>query len=200
MSQTSESSSICICLPFPTSPPTPTPTPTPTPQCFANFALTPVCGESAAFAFMINECPPTIITPGPNFPRQPVIFGCQSGQFSTFSDSNNIFLQIPPNCGGCYKVDLHISGYFTGSTLPNSLMFGVCRNGDPDFITPIVIIHIDGTIINQPGNSIPFNVSTSGNVCLQTGDLIAPCAATSNNSLNIFVTSFSLNIVRLGDC
>lgn len=187
-------------LPLPT--PIPTPTSTPTPQCFANMAQTQPCGQGDINPIPIGGgCPPTIISI--STPLLPAIFGCQSGQFSTFTDptTDEVFLQIPPNCAGCYKIDLHISGTFAGDPLPARLFFGVCRSEASDFITPVATFEIVGTVFNVAGQVIPFSVSTSGNVCLQVGDLIVPCATgDAGSSVDLGVSSFSLNIVRLGAC
>lgn len=172
-------------------------------SCFATLANAQACEGFAVNAIQIGPCPPTIITiNNGNIPT--TLFGCQSGGFTTVvpPETNNVFLQIPPNCGGCYNIELNISGFldFPDEVTSGGISyFGVCRSGETDFLIPPAILVIASTAF-EGLNPIPINVSTSATVCLQAGDLIAPCAASNFGTPLLAILGLTMKVVKLGDC
>lgn len=181
--------------------PTPTPTPAPT-ACFATLANVQPCGGNVSNLINIGICPPTVITDGTQAINT-ILFGCQSGGFTAVNPvgTNNVFLQVPANCGGCYNVELNISvNILTPPSNLSRLYFGICRNGEDDFIIPPAVLQISGTPFAGAA-LIPVNVSTSATICLQSGDLIAPCASIlGSGPVTLLILGFTMKVVRLGNC
>lgn len=165
---------------------------------YATLAKTVPCDQVILSAHPVGDCPPTVISDIDN-----VITGCQAGGFTTVINNGQLFLRVP--AAGCYNVTLNMSCTIAGITDQNStaVKFGVLKNGANEYLFTPATVRVRTTIFDVSGD-IPVNVSTSSTVCLQTGDLIAPCASRLivAGALTTFVYthSYTLTAVRVSSC
>lgn len=165
--------------------------------CFATLGRALTCQDVISIGRTLTGCPPTIIS------DQTGIMGCQSGQFTIITQGENNLLRVP--CGGCYSIDLSVAGRFTEVDPAFSnrfIYFGICKNANTDFLISPGIVVLPSNITT--GDTIPFNVSTSGTVCLQAGDLIAPCAGFPLQEIlpdiQVVIVGLTMKVIKIGSC